>query len=70
MEQQINKLIKDFKSIKNPTTLDYMAKSQKISDIIYKDKEVNKTTKRLVDKYHKHLSDIDNRDEYLNYKKK
>lgn len=69
-EMKINKIIEDFKQIKFPTVIDYLNKSQQISDIIYKDNKVNKETKRLIDKYHKHLVDVDIKDEYLNHKKK
>lgn len=68
-ERTINKIIEDFQKIKCPTMIDYLLKSQQISNIIYKDGKVNSETKRLIEKYHSHLSDIDIKDEYLNYKK-
>lgn len=69
-ERTINKIIEDFKQIQRPTMIDYLNKSQQISNVIYKNAKVNKETKSLIDKYKSHLADIDIKDEYYNYKKK
>jgi hypothetical protein len=69
-EMTINKIIEEFKLIESPTMIDYLNKSQQISNIIYKDGKVNKETKRLINKYKSHLADIDIKDEYYNLKKK
>lgn len=65
--QEIDKIISDFNTILNPSIIDELQKSQKISDIIYKNKEINKKTNLLVEKYFEHLSDVDIKDEYFNY---
>lgn len=65
--QEIEKIILDFNKILNPTMVDELKKSQKISDIIYKNKEVNQKTNILIEKYFEHLSDVDIKDEYLYY---
>lgn len=63
--REIDNIILNFNLIHNPTVLDELKKSQMISDIIYKNNQLNNKTRLLSEIYFEHLSDIDNKYVYL-----